>query len=121
MWEEGALMNASAIRHGTLRNLSQSDHFKDVPFPVSALPLPPPTQVFRHAEQTMTEEGSTLKAFNSAPVSRVGMCFLMGRGLPLWQHCARPIPRQCGWNRNYTSVGGRAEKEEGVSAEAESQ
>lgn len=32
MWEEGALMNASAICHRTLRNASQSDHFKDIPF-----------------------------------------------------------------------------------------
>lgn len=32
--------------------------------------------------------------------------------------CVPLSPQQCGWNRNYTRVGGNAEKEEGASGEA---
>lgn len=42
-----------------------------------------------------------------------------GGGLPLWPRRARLGPQRRGRSRNDTSVGGRAEKEEGASAEAE--
>lgn len=83
MWEEGALMNASAIRHGTLRNLSQSDHFKDVPFPVSALPLPPPTHPGLQTCRTNDDRrGEHVESLQLSPGFTSGHVFLNGKGSP---------------------------------------
>lgn len=66
--------------------------------------------------------------FNSALILSVVVCSLMTRGVSLYSHasafvlivcmCASLSPQQCGWNRNYTWVGGKAEKEVGESREA---
>lgn len=79
-------MNASDICHGMLRISTQSHRLKDIPLFLHislALPLPPPHQVLHNTCMTNDDEdGSAVHTFNSALISRVGVCFLMGRGSP---------------------------------------